>query len=320
MFTLHVLVAVATPLIRSLCFAITAKPNWCDDEGGYRLAFCAEGLNQRVSSKGLNFASLGITLNLLAHSLCGQSPRETVKMEVDLSGVTTSPQVTCATSERTPVLESSGGRVFQDQNSLANPLPRIGQKKMLRRIMNRILAKVARNVPGARSVRPWLHRLRGVDIDGHVFIGDDVYLENEYPERVRLEDGVQIGLRSTIVAHTRHCGQVNIRKNAFIGPCSVIISAAETSLTIGEGAVVSAGSVITTNIPPATMVRPARVKACARVAVPFTYETSYKDFCKGLRPVATARKRPAIATKSTVEVPAPAGNETGNVTPQGNCI
>jgi acetyltransferase-like isoleucine patch superfamily enzyme len=220
-------------------------------------------------------------------------------MEVQHSEISAEPQVTSAANERKSVVGSPASHAVNDQNSLAASLLRLAEKKIVRRIMNRILAKVARNVPGARSVRPWLHRLRGVEIEGRVFIGDDVYLENEYPERIRLEDGVQIGLRSTIVAHTRHCGQVIIRKNAFIGPCSVIISAAETSLTIGEGAVVSAGSIITTNIPPAILVRPERVKACARVTVPFTYETSYKDFCKGLRPVGSGRKQPVIPTRST---------------------
>jgi len=220
-------------------------------------------------------------------------------MEVQHSEIAAEPQLASAAGECTTVVGSSAGWAAEAPNSLADSPRWFAEKKILRRIMNRILAKVARNVPGARSLRPWLHRLRGVEIEGRVFIGDDVYLENEYPERIRLEDGVQIGLRSTIVAHTRHCGQVIIRKNAFVGPCSVIISAAETSLTIGEGAVVSAGSIITTNIPPATLVRPERVKACARVTVPFTYETSYKDFCKGLRPIGSGRKRPVIPTRST---------------------
>jgi len=220
-------------------------------------------------------------------------------MEVQHSEITAEPEAASAAGKCKSVVGSPASRTIKGEDALADSLQHSGEKTVVRRIMNRILAKVARNVPGARSVRPWLHRLRGVEIEGQVFIGDDVYLENEYPERIRLEHGVQIGLRSTIVAHTRHCGQVIIRKNAFVGPCSVIISAAETSLTIGEGAVVSAGSIITTNIPPATLVRPERVKACARVTIPFTYETSYKDFCKGLRPMVSGRKRPVVPTRSS---------------------
>jgi len=212
-------------------------------------------------------------------------------MEVGNSGNPMQAEVTSAAGECTSVEGRPIGSAVKYQHSVSENASRsLTEKKMLRRIMNRILARVARNVPGATSVRPWLHRLRGVAIHGRVFIGDDVYLENEYPERVQLEDGVQIGLRSTIVAHSRDCGQVIIRRNAFIGPCSVIISAADTSLTIGEGAVISAGSIITSNIPPKTLVRPERVKACARVTIPFTLGTSYKEFCKGLRPVAAQQE------------------------------
>src|SRR5262245_46142038 len=76
-------------------------------------------------------------------------------------------------------------------------------KSFLRRVWNRLLHQLARLLPGATSFRPSLHRLRGVKIHGKVFIGDDVYLENEYPECVEIHDGVQIGLRTTIISHTR---------------------------------------------------------------------------------------------------------------------
>jgi serine acetyltransferase len=158
--------------------------------------------------------------------------------------------------------------------------------------MNRILGKIARVAPGATSVRPWLHKLRGVEINGRVFIGDDVYLENEYPECVRLEDGAQINLRSTIIAHTRGSGGVVIEKNVLVGACSVIIGLVDATLTIGEGAVIGAGSIITTNIPAETLVGPVKTKSYARVTVPFTMTTSYLDFRRGLRPL-TAPEKPA---------------------------
>ena len=57
------------------------------------------------------------------------------------------------------------------------------EKTLLRRIFNRILHSLVQSLPGAKSVRPFLHRLRGVKIYGDVFIGDEVYIENEYPMR-----------------------------------------------------------------------------------------------------------------------------------------
>lgn len=159
------------------------------------------------------------------------------------------------------------------------------KKTLIRRIWNRVLAKIARAAPGATSLRPWLHRLRGVRITGTVFIGDDVYIENEYPECVRLEDGVQLALRTTIIAHTRGSSQVVVERNVLIGACSVIIAPVNASLNIGEGAVVGAGSVITSDVPAQTLVAPERVKMYARVTVPFTMRTDYSEFRRGLRPL-----------------------------------
>ena len=76
-------------------------------------------------------------------------------------------------------------------------------KSFARRVCNRLLHQLARSLPGASSLRPFLHRLRGVKIHGKVYIGDDVYLENEYPECIEIHDEVQIGLRTTVIAHTR---------------------------------------------------------------------------------------------------------------------
>jgi UDP-3-O-[3-hydroxymyristoyl] glucosamine N-acyltransferase len=164
-------------------------------------------------------------------------------------------------------------------------------KPLLQRILNRVLSKLARSLPGSTSVRPTLHRWRGVRIKGTVFIGDDVYLENEYPECVTMEDGAQIGLRTVVIAHTREIGRVVIGKDVFIGASCVIIAPGGGTLTIGDGAVVSAGTVILSDVPPATLMAPERAKAYARVTVPFTMHTDYEAFRRGLRPLnAGARK------------------------------
>ncbi len=86
------------------------------------------------------------------------------------------------------------------------------RKPLVVRFVRRILHSLARILPGATSVRPFLHRLRGVRIGKNVFIGDEVYLENEYPERVEIQDGVRISVRATILAHTLGPGNVIIEK------------------------------------------------------------------------------------------------------------
>ena len=172
-------------------------------------------------------------------------------------------------------------------------------KPLLQRILNRLLSKLARALPGSTSVRPMLHKWRGVRINGTVFIGDDVYVENEYPECITLEDGAQIGLRSVIIAHTREIGRVVVGKNVFIGASCIIIAPGGGTLTIGDGAVVSAGTVITADVAAGTLVATERAKTYARVTVPFTMTTDYKAFRAGLRPLnAKPRKVVVTGTKS----------------------
>ncbi|HEX4997497.1 MAG TPA: acyltransferase [Terriglobia bacterium] len=159
-------------------------------------------------------------------------------------------------------------------------------KSALRRVSNRILHLLARFLPGARSVRPFLHRLRGVRIHGSVFIGDDVYLENEYPENVEIGDGAIISVRSTLVAHTRGVGRIVIEKNAFVGANSVIAVTPGRTLTVGEGSVLGVACVVTSDIPPFMFYGGDKAKPIARVTTPFTLGTSYESFVRGLAPVA----------------------------------
>ncbi len=159
------------------------------------------------------------------------------------------------------------------------------KRNLFARIFNRILHMLARTLPGATSLRPFLHRLRGVKIDGRVFIGDDVYLENEYPDHVEIHDGAQIALRTTIVAHIRGPGRIVIGRNVVIGFGSCVAGAPGRTLTIGDNAVIAAGSVVTTDIPPDTFLSGERLKARGYITVPLTLDTSYEDFSKGLRPL-----------------------------------
>jgi acetyltransferase-like isoleucine patch superfamily enzyme len=159
------------------------------------------------------------------------------------------------------------------------------KKSVLRRVMNRILAMLARFAPGASSVRPFLHKLRGVRITGRVFIGDDVYLENEYPECIEVHDGAQIALRSILIAHTRGPGRIVVGKDAFIGANCVVATPPGKTLTIGDGAVVTTSSVITSDVPAYTLFANEKAKPRAIVTVPLTLETSYDSFLAGLRPL-----------------------------------
>lgn len=161
----------------------------------------------------------------------------------------------------------------------------MAQKSIFRRSVNRILHLIARFGPGASSFRPYIHKLRGVKIYGDVFIGDDVYLENEYPEAVEIHDGAQIVLRTTIVAHFRGTGKIIIGKNAWVGAGCTIAATPGQILNVGEGSVLAASSVVTKNVPPFTMVGGVPAKPIMKVTVPMTLKTTMDEFKAGLRPL-----------------------------------
>ncbi len=158
-------------------------------------------------------------------------------------------------------------------------------KSYMRRFCGRVLHLVARFAPGATGFRPFLHRLRGMRVGKDVFIGDDVYLENEYPERVEIQDGVQISIRATILAHTRGPGRIILEKDSYVGPHVVIVTSAGKVLRIGEGAVIGAGCVITTDVKPRTFVRGEFGKAVAEVRLPLSRADRVEDFVSGLAPL-----------------------------------
>jgi len=162
-------------------------------------------------------------------------------------------------------------------------------KGLVRRMLNRLLGMAARFAPGATSLRPLLHRLRGVGIVGRVFIGDDVYLENEFPECIELHDGAQISVRSILIAHTRGIGKIVIGRDAFIGPNCVITAAPGATLRIGDGSVIAASSVVSGDVPPHTLVSGPKAGPVARSTVALGMTTRYEDFLGGLRPLKSTR-------------------------------
>jgi carbonic anhydrase/acetyltransferase-like protein (isoleucine patch superfamily) len=157
-------------------------------------------------------------------------------------------------------------------------------KSLPRRIANRILGLLARQLPGARTLRPALHRLRGMKVGRRVWIGDDVYLENEYPELITLEDGAQICLRTIVLAHTHGPGQVVLGRDCFIGTGSLISATTGRTVRIGEGAVVSAYSVISSDVPAQAFIAPPKPTILARATLPLTDDVPFERFIRGLKP------------------------------------
>jgi len=171
----------------------------------------------------------------------------------------------------------------------AKPQPAIAAesncKSLARRAFNRLLHLLCRFGPGGATLRPLFHSMRGVRIGENVWIGDDVYLDNEFPECVEIEDGAMIELRSTILAHTHGAGKVIIGKNAFIGAGAIVVTSANRTLVIGEGSVIMASSLVTGSVAPYTLYGSDASKPLARITKPFTGSTTYEEFMTTLRPL-----------------------------------
>ena len=159
---------------------------------------------------------------------------------------------------------------------------------MIRDLLSRFLHILAFIGPGGSSLRPWLHRLRGVQIGKHVWLSHFVYMDDCHPDRIFIGDNCTIGLRTTIFAHlywgpvrVQHKGTVVIEKDVFIGPHCVILP----NVRIGEGAVIKAGTVVSRNVPPHALWGPPAPEVIGTATVPLTAEHSYEEFIQGMRPL-----------------------------------
>ena len=113
---------------------------------------------------------------------------------------------------------------------------------------------------------PWnglrirLQRWRGVQIGKQVHIGPGCTLDYPYPYFVTIEEGASLAGNNYILAHSTpmecHSRYVEsfvapttVGKNAWIGVNATILP----RVTIGEGAIVAAGAVVTADVPAWTL-------------------------------------------------------------------
>lgn len=146
--------------------------------------------------------------------------------------------------------------------------------------MNRILQMLTMILPGGQSLRVSLHRARGVSIGRNVWISYNVVLETGFPQLITIDDSAFIGIGVIVIAHFKelHRG-VRIGKQAFIGPGVIILPDVE----IGEGAVVTAGSVVTSSVPAMTVVQGNPAVPIAKCGVPLRPDTPLKEFSRRLK-------------------------------------
>jgi acetyltransferase-like isoleucine patch superfamily enzyme len=157
-------------------------------------------------------------------------------------------------------------------------------------LKNRLLQLVALYIPGNRTSRVWLHRSRGVSIGRNVSIGTSALIETAYPRLVSIGDNVTIGMRAVIIAHFRDSTvqsrlldrpTVRLENDVYLGPGVIVLP----NVTIGHGAVVSAGSVVTRSVPPKTLVQGNPAKPVARCGVSLGGGVPYEKFLRQLTPL-----------------------------------
>ena len=124
-----------------------------------------------------------------------------------------------------------------------------------------------------RMLRPWLMRRMGAKVEKGVFIGDHVKVDLNHADLIWLEENAHVASGTRLLCHQRNLknyhigddyaklgyrlGQIHLCKGSLVGMESFVMP----GVTVGEGAIVGAGSLITKDIPAWTIAtgRPAKV-------------------------------------------------------------
>ena len=120
------------------------------------------------------------------------------------------------------------------------------------------LSRLRRLVIDAK--RWYLNRVWGMDIHRTVEFSLSTHFDKTYPRGVHIAEESYVALGSMILTHDttrRMYRDVYIQRHCFIGARSLILP----GVTIGEGSIVAAGSVVNRDVPPRSLVagNPARV-------------------------------------------------------------
>jgi acetyltransferase-like isoleucine patch superfamily enzyme len=143
-----------------------------------------------------------------------------------------------------------------------HPRPHVGTslgkwyeiRNPLRVAINYAVILLCRLSPSLALKRVLLRRI-GVTVGEGVAFGLESTPDVFWPELITVEDNVIVGYDATILCHEflreeYRTGEVHIREGAMIGAGAIILPGVE----IGEGAQVSANSLVTEDVPPETTV------------------------------------------------------------------
>lgn len=124
-----------------------------------------------------------------------------------------------------------------------------------------------------RKLRPFILRCMGCKVGKGCFIGDYVRVDTSHTDMITLEDNVSVASGSRLLCHQRDFSDfcvgddymklgyvvkpIVLKKGCLVGMESFVMP----GVTIGEGAIVGAGSLVTKDVPAWTIAagRPAKV-------------------------------------------------------------
>ena len=135
---------------------------------------------------------------------------------------------------------------------------------LIKRIKNYLLESIAYSLPSS-SWRVKLHKWRGVNIGNNVSVGRHCTLDHAYPEYIFLEDNVALTGDVYILTHSTQLDHFKDSLNSFVAPVTIkkgtLVGIRATILpgvTIGENCIISAGAIVSKDVPSKTVVAPAR--------------------------------------------------------------
>ncbi len=131
--------------------------------------------------------------------------------------------------------------------------------KRLRRLgpLFKILNKITRDWVYSWRFRNKLYRFMGVQLaedDSGIFIGRETWIDDIFPELVRIDEGVGIGWRCIIFVHNTStfphlASPVHLKRKVLLGHNVIVMP----GVTIGEYSQIGCNAVVTKNIPPYTI-------------------------------------------------------------------
>ena len=124
-----------------------------------------------------------------------------------------------------------------------------------------------------RKLRPWVLRRIGCKVGKNVFIGSHIWVDGGHADLITIEDNAHVDARCVLLCHKRQLDNyykgddyaklpyktapIHIGKGCSVGTDSFVMP----GVTVGEGAIVGGGSLVTKDIPAWTIAvgRPAKV-------------------------------------------------------------